>query len=143
MHVDAQIESLLAKYGTSTGEYFAQTPAPQISQLRLPPGTMDAAEFLATLDDMEQQLERARESAMMHAHDLRTGVPQPDLLQQLSREHDEIDALYGDLFRLAHRTRIIDALAFRTQMAELLDIKLHLALTMQRAKAKRICDQRH
>jgi hypothetical protein len=139
--VDTEIENLLEEHGTTSGEYFAHECAPQISQLRLPPGTMDAPDFLAAAKRMEDQLAHSRQTASARVQQISKGDT-PELRRQLTLEHDAIVALYVDMFRLAHQTRIIDAMAFRSRLAELLDIKMYTALAAQKARALRICDGR-
>lgn len=143
-NIDAQIESHLAEYGTTSLEYFGFGAVPSISRLKLPPDTMDAAEFLATIDEIEQQLNQARESVIAQARLVEqisktAEKPNPDILKSLVQQHDEVDAIYGQLFHLSHRVRVIDALAFRTKLATLLDLKMNQALCSQKTRARMIC----
>lgn len=146
--IDQQIVDFLHEYDLTVDEYFDADQKIQISRLPLPPGTMDAAEFLRTIAFNEESLKLAR--ARLAELESTTQTLQSDPSSELAREvvcdleklhleyeatTSEIDTLFTKLWTLAIHTRIIDGHVFRTRLSNLLNTRLDAVLSHAKAKA--------
>jgi hypothetical protein len=133
--IDDQIVALLLEHGLTVEEYFPPQCLIRITQLPLPPDSMDAGEFLRAVAFKEASLKAARESLAELAE-----VADQEATE-LAAARTEVDTIFTQLWEILH-TRIIDSRAFRARLSELLEKRLDIFLAARKAQAEAIARDR-
>jgi hypothetical protein len=130
--IDADIERVLTPYGVTLDELLPVAYGPLPSVTPLPPGCMDARDYLEQLDTYQSNVRDAEAKLAL----LSSGAAEDETKRSDEHLRRALDLYEAKLYRFSRLWRPIDAESFRKALHGLVRERINTAVDAGRARAQ-------